>query len=72
MCEERQNDKSYYQCQCLLFRAREELIQPRWLLDDKSNKYAMEERKEEVQMDVELEDEIEDLLDMESDAFACS
>ena len=69
MCEERQNGKSYNQCQCL---EREELIQLRWLLDDIINKCVMEERKEEVQMDVELEDEIEDLLDMESDAFVRS
>ncbi len=72
MCGERQNDNSYYQCQCLMFRDREELIQPRWLLDERSNQSVMEAMGEEVHMDEELEDEIGDLLDMESDAFARS
>ena len=60
-CHQRQNDgeydATYYTCQCMMYRTREEFIQPRWLLDDE---------------DVELVEEIEDLLDMESGAFTCS
>ena len=72
MCGERQNDNSYYQCQCLFFQDMEELIQPRWLLDDRTNKCVMEEMREEVQMEDELEDEIADLFDMEAYAFVHS
>ena len=71
-CEERQNDGEYYTCQCMMYRTREELIQPRWLLDDGAGECLVGEGGKEVQMDGELEDELEDLLDMESDAFAHS
>ena len=71
-CEERQNDGEYYTCQCMMYRTREEFIQPSWLLDDGDSECLVGEGGEEVQMDGELEDELEDLLDMESDAFAHS
>ena len=44
----------------MMYQTREEFTQPRWLLD------------EEEEEDDELVEEIEDLLDMESDAFAHS
>ena len=63
VCQERQNDDRYdatfYTCQCMMYQTREEFIQPRWLLD--------EEEDDEL-----VEDGIEDLLDMRSDAFAHS
>ena len=71
-CEEiKQNDGEYSTCQCMMYRAREEFIQPRWLLDGGVSECLV---GEEVQMDedVDLVEEIEDLLDMESDAFAHS
>ena len=52
--------------------SREEFIQPRWLLDDGDRECLVGEGGEEVQIDGELEEELEDLLDMESDAFARS
>ena len=80
-CEERQNDRqydaTYYTCQCMMYRTREEFIQPRWLLDDGDSECSVGDGGEEVQTDDddedgELEEEIEDLLDMESDAFTHS
>ena len=64
VCQERQNDErydaTYYTCQCMMYQTREEFTQPRWLLEE-------EEEDDEV-----VEDGIEDLPDMRSDAFAHS
>ena len=74
-CHQRQNDgecdATYYTCQCMMYRTREELIQPRWLLDGGVSECLVGEG---VQMDedVDLVEEIEDLLDMEYDAFTYS
>merc|ERR1712059_211471 len=66
-CHQGQNDRecdaTYYTCQCMMYRAREEFIQPRWLLDGGVSESLVGEG---VQMneDVDLMEEIEDLLDM--------
>ena len=78
-CEERQNveryDATYYTCQCIMYQTREEFIQPRWLLDVGVSECLVGDGGEGVQMDEDdelVEDGIEDLLDMGSDAFAHS
>ena len=73
-CEKRQYAGEYYTCQCMMYRTREEFIQPSWLLGGGGSECLVGDGGEGLQMkegDGGLLWGIEDLLDMEYDAF-CS
>ena len=56
LCEERQNDNSFSQCQCLMIQNRKELILHGWLIDKRSIKSHLPKMGEVVSLGEKIEE----------------